>query len=136
MNGSTEKRKGQVYKPKLYTGKKTQTKTQGLDLEADTDFKGRCIHLEGYVFDIGMRALYKLAKMMKELERYLGTTYGNRCYTAIMTETPATFPDLEMLTIMTDTGAESPKTDVETTYPEKKNIDEAIRKKNEEEICV
>ena len=31
-----------------------------------------------------------------------------------------------MLTIITYTGNERPKTDVEINYPEKKNIDEAI----------
>ena len=64
---------------------------------------------------------------MKELERYLGETYSDRCQPAIMTETEATFPDPEMPTI-TDVGTERPETDGEMTYLKKKNIDEAIHK--------
>ena len=65
---------------------------------------------------------------MKELEQYLGTTYSDSCQTAIMTETAANFPDQEMPTI-TELGNESPKTDGEMTYLEKKNVNEAIRQK-------
>ena len=63
---------------------------------------------------------------MKELERYLGTTYSYSCQPAIMTETTANFPNLEMHTI-TELGTDRPKTDGEMTYLEKKIIDEAIR---------
>ena len=52
---------------------------------------------------------------MKELERYLGTTYSDSCQPAIMTETAANLPDPEMPTI-TALGTERPKTDVEMTY--------------------
>ena len=45
-----------------------------------------------------------------------------------MTETAATFPKPEMPTI-TDFDTERPKTDGEMTYPQKENIDEAIRQK-------
>ena len=65
---------------------------------------------------------------MKELERYLGTSYRYSCQPAIMTETAANFPNLEMPTI-TDLGIERPKTDGEMTYLKKKNIDKAIRQK-------
>ena len=63
---------------------------------------------------------------MKELERYLGTTYSDRCQPAIMTETAANSSDPEMTTI-TELGTDRPKTDGEMTYLEKKIIDEAIR---------
>ena len=52
---------------------------------------------------------------MKELKRYLGATYIDRCQPAIMTETKATFPDPDMPTI-TDLGTKRPKTDGEMTY--------------------
>ena len=65
---------------------------------------------------------------MKELDRYLGTTYSDRCQPDIMTETAATFPDPEM-PIIAELGTERPKTDGEMTYLEKKNINEAIRQK-------
>ena len=65
---------------------------------------------------------------MKELERYLGTTYSDRFQPAIMTETAVTFPDPEIRTI-TDLGIERPKTDGEMTYLKQKNIDDAIRQK-------
>ena len=63
---------------------------------------------------------------MKELERYIGSTYSDSCQPAIVTETSATFPDPQIPTI-TDLGTECPKKDGETTYLEKNNIDEAIR---------
>ena len=62
---------------------------------------------------------------MEELEQYLGATYSDSYQPDIMNETAATFPDPEMPTI-TDLGTESPKTDGEMTYLEKRNIDEAI----------
>ena len=65
---------------------------------------------------------------MKELDQYLGTTYSDSCHPAIMTVTAANFIDPEMPTI-TDLGIERPKTDVEMTYLEKNNIDEAIYQK-------
>ena len=45
-----------------------------------------------------------------------------------MTETASNFPDPAMPTI-TELGTERPKTDVEMTYIENKNTDEAIRQK-------
>ena len=74
--------------------------------------------MEGYTFELGPRAFEKFSKKMKELERYLGTTYSDICQPAIMTETPATFPDPDMPTI-TDLGIENPKTYGEMTYPKK-----------------
>ena len=46
-----------------------------------------------------------------------------------MTKTLEKFTDPEMPTIIPEMGTESPKTDVETTYPKEKNIDEAIHQK-------
>ena len=63
---------------------------------------------------------------MKELEQYLGATYSGSCQTDIMTETLATFPDLEIPNIP-DSGIERPRTDAEITYLEKKDIEEATR---------
>ena len=72
---------------------------------------------------------------MKELERYLGTTYSDSCQPAIMTETAANFPDPEMPTI-TELGTERPKIDGEMSYLEKKNIDEAIRQNlRKKDVC-
>ena len=99
-----------------------------MDPETETDFQGQCTDLEGYTFDLGQRESDKFAITIKELEQYLGTTYSDRCQPAIITETAANFPDPEMPTI-TELGTESPKTDGEMTYLEKKNIDEAIRQK-------
>ena len=65
---------------------------------------------------------------MKELERYLRTTYSESFQPAIMTETSANFSDPDMPTI-TELGTDRPKTDGEMTYLENKNIDEAIRQK-------
>ena len=65
---------------------------------------------------------------MKELEQYLGTTYSDSCQPAIMTETAANLPDPDMPTI-TELGTECPRTDLEITYLNKNNIDEAIRQK-------
>ena len=45
-----------------------------------------------------------------------------------MNKTPETFLNPDMPTIMTNTGAERPKTEIEMTYLEKKNINEAIYK--------
>ena len=66
---------------------------------------------------------------MKELERYLGATYSDRCQTAIMTETPVTLPSPYIPTIIPDMVVVHPKTDAEMNYLEKKNIDLVICKK-------
>ena len=44
-----------------------------------------------------------------------------------MIETPETFPNPNMPTIIPETVANHPKTDVEITYLKNKNIDEVIR---------
>ena len=86
------------------------------------------------MLDLGPRASGKFSRTMKELERNLGATYSNSCQPSIMTETPYTFPNPEMPTIIPDMGVENTKTDVEMTYLKNKSIDEAIlqkpRKKN------
>ena len=78
----------------------------------------------------------KFSRKMKELERYLDVLYRNICHQEIMAEILATFPDLDMPTIIMDTGAKHPKTDTYMTYLKNKNIDEAIHKKIEEERCI
>ena len=99
------------------------------ELEAKTNFKGQCTNLEGYILDLGQRALEEFARTMKDLEQYLGSTYSNSCQPAIMAETPAASPGPDMPTIAPDTGAESPKTDRERIYLKKRNIEEAICQK-------
>ena len=46
-----------------------------------------------------------------------------------MTNTPETFPEPEMPTIIPYTGVERPNTDADMNYLLKKNIDEDIRQK-------
>ena len=55
--------------------------------------------------------------------------YSDSCQTAIVIETPDTFPEPDIPKIIPDTGVDHPKTDTEITYLKKKNIDEAIRQK-------
>ena len=43
LNNLTDKHKKQASNTKRYRGKKTRTKTQGLELEAYNDFKGQYI---------------------------------------------------------------------------------------------
>ena len=122
----TDRNKVQVSKPKKYRGKKQPRNKSSLEPETETDFQGRCTDLEGYTFDLGPRASDNFARTMKELERYLGTTYSDSCQPAIMTETTANFPDPKMPTI-TELVTERRKIDGEMTYLKKKNIYEAIR---------
>ena len=91
--GSSEENKGRAYKPKNHRKNNTGRKNQGQEIEADTNFKCRCSDIEGYVFDLGSRALYNFYSTMKELKQYLGGTYIDSCQTVIMTETPETFLD-------------------------------------------
>ena len=81
-----------------------------MEPETKTGFQGWCTDLEGYTFDLGPRSYEKFARTMKELEQYLGTTYSDSYHPAIMTETAANFPDLEIPTI-TELGTERSKTD-------------------------
>ena len=106
-----------------------RTKNQGPELKYEIDFKGQCSDLEGYIFDLGPIASDKFYRMMKEMERYLGITYRNRCQIAIINKTPDTFPNLEIPTIIPATGVECPKTDAYMTYLKKKNIDKATHQK-------
>ena len=114
LNIPTDGNKGQVSKPKKYRCKKQPRNKSSLEPETKTDFRGRCTDLEGYTVDIGPRASDKFARTMKELERYLGTSYSDSCQLAIMTETTANFHDPEIPTI-TELGTERPKTDGEMT---------------------
>ena len=84
--------KGQASKTNKCRGKKPWNKPISYP-ESETDFQVRCTDFEGYTFDLGPRSYDKLARTMKELERYLGETYINSCQPAIMTETAATFPN-------------------------------------------
>ena len=54
---STEEDKGQASNHKRYKCEKARTKNQGTEIEAGTNFKGRYRDLEGYIFDLGTRAL-------------------------------------------------------------------------------
>ena len=109
MNIPTDRNKGQVSKPNKYRGKKPQNKPSP-HLETETDYQVRCTDLEGYTFDLGPIASRKFSRTMKGLELYIGATYSDRCQLAIMAETAATFPNIDMPTI-TDLGTEQPKTD-------------------------
>ena len=113
----TDGNKGQASKPKKYRGKKPKNKPS-LEHETETDFHCRCSDLEGYTLYLGPKASEKFARTLKELERYLETTYSDICQTAIMTETAANLPYPEIPTI-TDLGIERPKTDGEMTYLDK-----------------
>ena len=121
----TDDNKEEASNPKKYRGKKKPRNKSSLEPETETDFQGWCTDLEGYTFDLGPRASNKFARTMKELGRYLSTTYSDSCQLAIMTETAANSPDPYMPTI-TELGTERPKTDGEMTYLEKNNIDEAL----------
>ena len=81
----TDGNKGQVYKPKKYRGKKQPKNKSSLEPKTETDFQGQYTDLEGYTFKLGPRASDKFGRTMKELERYLGTTYSDSCQPAIMT---------------------------------------------------
>ena len=74
------------------------------------------------------------------MNRYIGAIYSDSCQPAIMTETPATFPDPYMPIIIPDTCVEIPETNAEILYLENNGIDEAIhqklRKKDEYETNV
>ena len=83
-NNLTDKNKGRASKPKMYRGKNEQNKPQGPKLNAEKNFKSQCSDLEGYIFYIGPRASNKFAMMMKELDRYLGSNYRNKCQPDIM----------------------------------------------------
>ena len=88
----TDRNKGQASNNKKYRGKKSWNKPSP-EPKAETDFQGRCTDLEGYTFDLGLRAYEKFERTMKEMERYLGATYSESCQPDIMNETLATFPD-------------------------------------------
>ena len=92
-NNLTEKNEGQVPKSNNYRGKNTRDKSQVPDTKSNTNFKGRCSDLEDYIFGLGLRALGKFSRTMKEPEHCLGATYRNSCQPAIMTDTLGTLPD-------------------------------------------
>ena len=103
-NKLTYEHKIKTPKIKRYIGKKTRTKTQGLELDAKNDFKSHCNDLEVYIFELGPRALNKFTRNMKELKRYLRETYSNSYQPKIMTETPSTFPEPDIAKIIPDKG--------------------------------
>ena len=53
---------------------------------------------------------------MKYLVRYFEETYSDSCKPDIINETPATFPDPDMPTVIPDTGVVSPKIYMEMIY--------------------
>ena len=77
LKNLTDKNKVKAPRPKRYRGKSMWIKTQGPELKSKTNFKVWCSGLEGCIFDIGPRALFKFASTMKKLERYLGVTYSD-----------------------------------------------------------
>ena len=111
--GSTEKSKGQASNPKRYIVKKKRTKIQGLELEYNTNFKGNCSDLEGYILDLVSRASDKFSSMMKDLDSYIGAAYSDICQPAILNKTLAAFPNPDVPMIILDMVVESPKTDTE-----------------------
>ena len=58
----------------------------------------------------------KFARKMKYLDWYLEETYNDSCKPDIINETPATFPDPDMPTVIPDTGVVSPKIYMEMIY--------------------
>ena len=67
--------------------------------------------------------------MMKKLEQYFGTTGRTIYQPTIVNETPVALPNRLMPTIVTDTGADHPKTYAKMTYLNNNNSNEAIRQK-------
>ena len=63
----TEKNKGQTSNPKRYRSKMTRTKTQVLELEAETNFKVQCSDLDRYIFHLGPIASKAFARTMKDI---------------------------------------------------------------------
>ena len=110
---STEKNKGQESNTKRHRGKNTRTKTQGPELESETEFKGWSSDLEGYILYLGPRYLEKFPRKINKLERYHGSTYIDSCKQAITNNTPTNPPDPEMPTIIPETGDERPKTETD-----------------------
>ena len=115
-NNLNDKNKGELPNSKKYRGKNTWTKSQGPERKAKTDFKGWFIDLDGYILDPGRRASDKFSRTMKEMYSYNGATHINSCQPAIITETPDTFPDPYIPTIIPDTGVERPKTNLKMNY--------------------
>ena len=64
MEGSTDENKGHAFKPKRYRGEKMQTKTQGLEIKANTNFKVKCSGPEGYILDLGLIDSDKFTRTM------------------------------------------------------------------------
>ena len=110
--GLTWKSEGRSSNTKSYRCKKTQTNTQGQYIESNTNFNVRCSALEGCVFDLKLISLNKFSRKMKELKLYVSAMYINSCQPAIMTETSSTFLDLEIMTVIMNTGADRPNTDI------------------------
>ena len=87
----TDGNKGQASKPNKYRVKKPWNKPTP-EPKTKTDFQVWCTDLEGYTFDLGPRASNKFSRTMKELGRYIGTTYSDSCQPDIMTKTTSAFP--------------------------------------------
>ena len=63
--GFNNKSKGQASNTKRYRGDNIWNKNQRIELKANTDFKGRCSDLEGYVFNLVPISSDKFARMTK-----------------------------------------------------------------------
>ena len=68
----TEKNKGQSPRSNKYRGKKTLNKYQGPEPKADTNFKGQCSDLEGYIFNHEPRSLETFSRTMQDMGGTLG----------------------------------------------------------------
>ena len=77
----------------MQRGKITWTKSQGTDIESNTNFKGQYSDLEDYIFDFGPRAYDKFSRTMKDMYCYLGATYSDSCQPVIVTKIPVTLPN-------------------------------------------
>ena len=60
------------------------------------------------------------------MDWYLGVAYSDSCQPSIITETPETFPDPDMQTIIPDMVIKHPETDGEKTYYKNYDINESI----------
>ena len=69
LKNSTDKDRGQALKSNKYRGKKNWTKYQGPEPKAETNFKGRCSDLEGYIFKLGLRASKHFSRTMDDMEQ-------------------------------------------------------------------
>ena len=63
---------------------------------------------------------------MKDLDWYLGVTYSYICQSAIMTDAPETFPDLDMPTIIPHINELPQKEEHKLGHPSKTNEEGSV----------